>query len=88
MELLFLGRWCSIGHCMCVPGVLYAAITIKCAYHFRDVVSRMLCGVDPIGVLLRSRGRMVRRRYGLKVCKGFCYLGCIWRLSSEILIGS
>ena len=80
MKLLSLYRWCSI---VCYPlyvctFVLYTAITTKCAYHFRDVVSKMLCDVDPFGVLLQSKGQMVRRRYGLKVC---CYLVCIWRLS-------
>lgn len=36
-------------------------------YYFRDVVAQMLSIVDPVGVHQRSRRRMVRRRYRLKV---------------------
>ena len=47
--------------------LLFRVLVTKNHLHFRDVVAEMLSAVDPIGVRLRSRRRMIRRSYRLKV---------------------
>ena len=73
----------SSGSCSEFWWHIYHFIICKChklLFNHRDVVRCMLLAVDPVGVHLRAKHRIIQRRYRLDVSRLFKIIECFCHL--------